>query len=252
MFSGCPTAGIETTIQATSDTAPTIMALNAHRYRKFHRCQQHKAWTWDDLLRLAATIRLKEETASNIFRRLNSYSRQLSLYVAMKAFGQMIKSLLILRYIVQVELRQAIEKQLNRIELANSFTRAVAVGNPCGLEYGEKAEQELAEGCTRLIKNSVICWNYLYLTRQVEAARSPEERERLRRMIWLPPVMGAVQPARGVRFLERQTAEQHRRAAPQNRTQDHRRKLGAAKSVKRQLSLGETKNPMKLLVPMCA
>ena len=162
------------------------MALNAHRYRKFHRCQQHKAWTWDDLLRLAATIRLKEETASNIFRRLNSYSRQLSLYVAMKAFGQMIKSLLILRYIVQVELRQAIEKQLNRIELANSFTRAVAVGNPCGLEYGEKAEQELAEGCTRLIKNSVICWNYLYLTRQVEAARSPEERERLRRMIWLP------------------------------------------------------------------
>ncbi len=31
--------------------------------------------SWDDLLRLVATIRLKEETASNIFRRLNSYSR---------------------------------------------------------------------------------------------------------------------------------------------------------------------------------
>ena len=34
----------------------------------------------------------------------------------------------------QVELRQAIEKQLNRIELANGFTHAVMIGNPNGLE----------------------------------------------------------------------------------------------------------------------
>ena len=139
--------------------------------------------SWDDLLRLVATIKLKEATASNIFRRLNSYSRQHSLYIAMKAFGQIIKSLFILRYIDQIELRQAIEKQLNRVELANSFTRAVAVGNPRGLEHAEKSEQEIAESCNRLIKNSIICWNYLYLTRQVEAARTPEECNRLLRMI---------------------------------------------------------------------
>ena len=51
---------------------------------------------WDDLLRLVATIKLKE--ASEIFRRINSYSRQHSLYKAMKTFGQIIKSLFILRY----------------------------------------------------------------------------------------------------------------------------------------------------------
>ena len=91
--------------------------------------------SWDDLLRLVATIKLKEATASEIFRRLNSYSRQHSLYKAMKTFGQIIKSLFILRYIDEVELRQAIEKQLNRVELANGFTRAVVVGNPRGLEH---------------------------------------------------------------------------------------------------------------------
>ncbi len=31
---------------------------------------------WDDLLRLVTTIKLKENNASDIFRRLNSYSRQ--------------------------------------------------------------------------------------------------------------------------------------------------------------------------------
>ena len=34
----------------------------------------------------------------------------------------------------QVELRQAIEKQLNRIEMANGFTRAVVIGIPNGLK----------------------------------------------------------------------------------------------------------------------
>ena len=40
---------------------------------------------WDDLLRLVATIKLKENTASDIFRRLNSYSRQHALYQTLKA-----------------------------------------------------------------------------------------------------------------------------------------------------------------------
>ena len=82
---------------------------------------------WDDLLRLVVTIKLKENTASDIFRRLNSYSRQHALYQTMKAFGQIIKSLFILRYVNDLALRQAIEKQLNKVELANRFTRAVAV-----------------------------------------------------------------------------------------------------------------------------
>jgi hypothetical protein len=83
--------------------------------------------TWDDILRLIATIKLKETTASEIFRRLNSYSQQHALYRALKAFGKIVKSLFILRYIDEVELRQAIERQLNKIEHAHRFTRAVSV-----------------------------------------------------------------------------------------------------------------------------
>ena len=54
----------------------------------------------------------------------------------MPAFGQIIKSMFILRYIDQVELRQAIGKQLLKIELAH-FTLAVTVGNPRGIERAE-------------------------------------------------------------------------------------------------------------------
>ena len=138
---------------------------------------------WDDLLRLVATIKLKENTASDIFRRLNSYSRQHALYQTLKAFGQIIKSMFILRYVDDLELRQAIEKQLNKVELANRFTRAVAVGSPREFAQTEKEEQEIAESCNRLIKNSIICWNYLYLDRQLEKAPNAEIRENIRRLI---------------------------------------------------------------------
>lgn len=138
---------------------------------------------WDDLLRLVVTIKLKENTASDIFRRLNSYSRQHALYQTMKAFGQIIKSLFVLRYVDDLALRQAIEKQLNKAELANRFTRAVAVGNPREYTQTEKEEQEIAEACNRLIRNSIICWNYLYLTRQVEKAPDAEAKENLLHLI---------------------------------------------------------------------
>ena len=138
---------------------------------------------WDDLLRLVTTIKLKENTASDIFRRLNSYSRQHALYQTPKAFGQIIKSIFILRYIDDLELRQAIEKQPNRIGLANRFTRAVAVGNPREFTQAEKEEQEIAEACNRLIKNSIICWNYLYLARQLEKAPDAETRKNILRLI---------------------------------------------------------------------
>jgi TnpA family transposase len=135
---------------------------------------------WDDVLRLVATIKLKESTASDIFRRLNSYSRQHSLYTALKAYGRIIKSMFILRYIGDVELRMAIENVLNRVELGNRFTRAIAVGNPREFSAGDKAEQEIAEACNRLIKNAIVCWNYLLLEHRLSQAATDELRTEIR------------------------------------------------------------------------
>lgn len=135
---------------------------------------------WDDILRFITTIKLKEVTASEIFRRLNSYSKQHNLYRALKAFGQIIKSLFILRYVDEVELRQAIEKQLNKIEHAHKFTRAISVGNPKEMIETEKQEQEIAEGCKRLIKNCIIGWNYLYLIQKLSDSDDSDYRRTLR------------------------------------------------------------------------
>lgn len=134
---------------------------------------------WNEILRFIATIKLKEATASQLFKRLNSYSRQHPLYHALQEFGKIPKSDFLLRYTDILALRQAVEKQLNKGENVNKFARAVSFGNHQEFLYGEKVEQEIAEGCRRLIKNAIICWNYLYLTQKIVEAESEERRQAL-------------------------------------------------------------------------
>ena len=139
---------------------------------------------WEYILRMICTIKLKYSTASNIFQRLNSYSKQHVLYQALKAFGQIIKSIFILKYLDDLDLRQSIEKQLSKVELSNKFTRAVAVGDPHGFSEAEKEDQEINESCNRLIKNAIICWNYIYLTKKLyELRHKPEQRKILLQII---------------------------------------------------------------------
>ena len=134
---------------------------------------------WDDVLRFIATIKLKETTASDIFRRLNSYSKQHGLCHASKAFGQILKSIFVLRVIDEPVLRMSIEKVLSGIEHVHAFTRAVSVGNPREFLQAEKEDQEMAEACKRLIKNCIICWNYLYLSQKLAEIDDPAKREEL-------------------------------------------------------------------------
>jgi TnpA family transposase len=131
---------------------------------------------WDDILRFIATIKLRETPASQLFRRLSSYSRQHPLYAALKEYGKIIKTLFLLKYIDDLELRQAIEKQLNKQENSNKFGKAVFHGNNREFRQGTKEEQMIAEGCKRLIENCIICWNYLYLSQLIFDAESNGDR----------------------------------------------------------------------------
>lgn len=74
------------------------------------------------------------------------------------------------------------KKKINKVELSNRFTRVVAFGSPREYTQAEKEELEIAEGCNLLIKNSIICWNYLYLERQLEKLNGPETKKNLLRM----------------------------------------------------------------------
>jgi len=132
---------------------------------------------WDSILRFAATINLKEATASQLFKRLSSYARNHPLYRALKQFGRIIKTIFLLQYIDDLELRQMVEKQLNKVENSNKFGKAVFFGSNQEFRYSETEDQILAVNCRVLIENAVICWNYLYLTKLFSGIKDSSKRK---------------------------------------------------------------------------
>lgn len=134
---------------------------------------------WDEILRFVATIKLKVTSASQLFHRLNSYSRQHPLYRALKELGKIHKSLFILKWIDLLPLRQRVEKQLNKGEQANRFANAVSFSRNQEFLYVEHTEQEIAYACNRLIRNAIICWNYLYLSQLLAQESDPDRRQTL-------------------------------------------------------------------------
>ena len=131
---------------------------------------------WDAILRLVTSIKSKYCTAAQIFKRLNSYSRQHPVYKALKEYGRIIKTIYILRYINAVELRQVIQKQLNMIELSNRLSDAVSIGNGGELVFLTHREQLIADACKNLIKSAIVCWNYLFTTRYIQSLSTTEEK----------------------------------------------------------------------------
>lgn len=119
---------------------------------------------WDDVLRFMATIKLKHTSASQLFKRLSSYAKDHPLYQAIKKFGRIIKSIFILTYFDDVELRQRVEKQLNKVELSNKFSKAVFFANNQEFKQGDVGDQKIATACKVLIQNVILLWNYLYLS----------------------------------------------------------------------------------------
>ncbi len=138
---------------------------------------------WDDILRLVATIKLKEATASQILKRLSSYAKDNPLYKGLKEFGKLIKTIFLLTYIDDLDLRQAIQKQLNKIELSNKFSSAVFFDNNQEFKQGTREEQEIAMACKILLQNAILLWNYLYLSHLLMTAENDSKQEELLKII---------------------------------------------------------------------
>ena len=120
--------------------------------------------SWDNILRFCATIMLRKHSASTILKRLSSYTHQHPLQEALKEFGRIIKSIFVLKYVDDVNWRQAIEKQLNKGELANKFASAVSFADQ-EITEAYREDQEISAMCKTILQNIIILWNYIELTK---------------------------------------------------------------------------------------
>ncbi len=123
---------------------------------------------YDEVLRLASSIKEGTVTSSLIISKLASYSRQNSLAVV----GKIEKTIFILDYISSEELRRKIQKWLNKGEAMNGLARAIFFGKQGELRERTMQSQLKKASALNLIINAINIWNTLYLEKAINFKES--------------------------------------------------------------------------------
>lgn len=118
---------------------------------------------WDDLLRLAGSLKLGVVHAAGLTRTLQTNDRPTRLARALQELGRLIKTLYLLRFIDDESYRRRILIQLNRGEGRHQLARTIFHGKRGELRQRYREGQEDQLGALGLVVNLVVLWNTIYM-----------------------------------------------------------------------------------------
>lgn len=118
-----------------------------------------------DLLRIVLSIKAGCVSASTILRRLGTYSRKNKLYAAFAELGRVTRTIFLLKYISDTELRATITAATNKSEQFNDFIKWIRFGADGVIQENDRDEQRKLIKYNHLVANCVILHNVCTLTR---------------------------------------------------------------------------------------
>ena len=140
--------------------------IAAHRINTKLIAQQ-----WDDLLRLAGSLKLGVVRASGLIRTLQTKDRPTKLALALAELGRIIKTLHLLSYIDDEGYRRRILIQLNRGEARHMLARIVFHGKRGELRQRYREGQEDQLGALGIVVNVIVLWNTIYMDAAITQLR---------------------------------------------------------------------------------
>jgi TnpA family transposase len=126
---------------------------------------------WDDLLRLAGSLKLGRVPATGIMRTLQAGDRPTRLAQALAEFGRIDKTLHTLTFINDEAKRRSILIQLNRGEARHALARVVFYGKRGELRQRYREGQEDQLGALGLVVNVIVLWNTIYMEAALDQLR---------------------------------------------------------------------------------
>jgi len=132
---------------------------------------KHVRTHWDEILRLATSIKQGTVTASLMLRKLGSYPRQNGLAIALRELGRIERTLFILDWLQSVELRRRVNAGLNKGEARNALARAVFFYRLGEIRDRSFEQQRYRASGLNLVTAAIVLWNTVYLERATSALR---------------------------------------------------------------------------------
>lgn len=126
---------------------------------------------WKDVLHLAASIRTGTVSASVMLKKLAGYSRQNSLSRALREIGRLERSLFMLDWLDDIDLRRRTNANLNKGEARNALARAVFFNRLGEIRDRTFENQRHRASGLNLVSAAIILWNTVYLGQAADYLR---------------------------------------------------------------------------------
>lgn len=121
-----------------------------------------------DMLRVAVSLSQGKIRSSTILRKLGTESRKNRLYVAFRELGRVVRTIFLLRFINDEELRRTITASTNTVEAWNQFVQWVAFGGEGVIRQNNREEQRQIIRSNHLVANLVVFHNVAAMTRGLQ------------------------------------------------------------------------------------
>ena len=118
-----------------------------------------------DMLRVAISISQGRIRSSTILRKLGTYSRKNKLYWAFCELGRVVRTVFLLNFMSDPELRRTIHATTNIAENWNEFVQWAAFGGEGVIRYNNREEQRKVIRYNHLVANLVVFHNVVSMTR---------------------------------------------------------------------------------------
>ena len=116
-----------------------------------------------DMIQVVLSIQAGRVMPSMLLRKLGTYNRRSLLYRAFRELGRVERTLFLLRYISNIEVRRVIRAETTKIEAYNDFLDWVSFGGPV-IKSGDPVEQEKQLKYASLVANTIMLSNVADMT----------------------------------------------------------------------------------------
>jgi TnpA family transposase len=128
--------------------------------------------TWDDLLRVAASVKYGHATAALVVGKLCSSKRQQNaLTSAIKEYGALRRTVYAARYLADETYQRRIARQLNKGENLHSLRRELAYAGEGAVRRRHHEQQTEQMWCLTLATNAIVTWTIEYYGLSIAAPR---------------------------------------------------------------------------------
>lgn len=119
---------------------------------------------WRDLLQVVLSIKAGKVLPSTLLRKLGNNSHKNRLYRAFRELGRAVRTVFLLKYISDIQLREQITATTNKVEAYNGFSKWVFFGGEGVIAENDPEEQEKRIKYKDLVANIIIFQNVVDMT----------------------------------------------------------------------------------------